>query len=197
MLFLLVFLCMNGRTIDAFRCLLNKFYLICKILSSGFARAFADFLIFFENFINTLSTDNKHPPAEPVVFHFRAVSPNTTSGAQAALMTTWQSCDCYLPPVNGPFLCLTFFSYAFAPLFVPYFPVYFSILAFSSFFALFLIAFSFALFCSSAKPLLNPRTIRGFSYTKICGGHFRARRLNTCALPLYSGMEPFKPYFTR
>ncbi len=37
--------------------------------------------------------------------------------AQAALMTTWQSCDCYLPPVNGPFLCLTFFSYAFAPLF--------------------------------------------------------------------------------
>ena len=102
-----------------------------------------------------------------MVFHFRAVSPNTTSGAQAALMTTWQSCDCYLLPVNGPFLCLTFFSYAFAPLFVPYFPVYFSILAFSSFFALFLIAFSFALFCSSAKPLLNPRTIRGFSYTKI------------------------------
>ena len=52
-----------------------------------------------------------------MVFQFRAVSPNTTSGAQAALMTTWQSCDCYLPPVNGPFLCLTFFSYAFAPLF--------------------------------------------------------------------------------
>ena len=104
-----------------------------------------------------------------MVFHFRAVSPNTTSGAQAALMTTWQSCDCYLPPVNGHSLCLTFFSYAFAPsFFVPYFyfSVYFSILAFSSLFALLLIAFPFALFCSSAKPLLNPRTIRGFSYTK-------------------------------
>ena len=65
-----------------------------------------------------LLVKNKHPPAEPVVFQFRAVSPNTTSGAQAALMTTWQSCDCYLLPVNGPFLCLTFFSYAFAPLFL-------------------------------------------------------------------------------
>ena len=122
---------------------------------------------------------NKYPPAKPVVFHFRAVSPNTTSGAQAALMTTWQSCDCYLLPVNGPFLCLTFFSYAFAPLFVPYFPVYFSILAFSSFFALFLIAFSFALFCSSAKPLLNPRTIRGFSYT------IKGREDNT-SLPFFT-----------
>ena len=44
---------------------------------------------------------NKYPPAEPVAFHFRTVSPNTTSGAQAALMTTRQSCDCYLLPVNG------------------------------------------------------------------------------------------------
>ena len=26
-----------------------------------------------------------------MAFHFRTVSPNTTSGAQAALMTTWQS----------------------------------------------------------------------------------------------------------
>ena len=113
--------------------------------------------------------NNKYPPAKPVVFHFRAISPNITSGAQAALMTTWQSCDCYLPPVNGHSLCLTFFSYAFAPSFlVPYFyfPVYFSILAFSSLFALFLIAFPFALFCSSANPLLNPRTIRGFSLYK-------------------------------
>ena len=120
--------------------------------------------------------NNKHPPAEPVVFHFRAVSPNTTSGAQAALMTTWQSCDCYLPPVNGHSLCLTFFSYAFAPsFFVPYFyfSVYFSILAFSSLFALFLIAFPFALFCSSAKPLLNPRTIAGFSLYKKAPGKSR------------------------
>ena len=107
--------------------------------------------------------NNKYPPAKPVVFHFRAISPNITCGAQAALITIWQSCDCYLPPVKGHSLCLTFFSYAFAPsFFVPYF----SILAFSSLFALFLIAFPFALFCSSAKPLLNPRTIRGVCFTK-------------------------------
>ena len=109
-----------------------------------------------------------------MVFHFRAISPNITSGAQAALMTIWQSCDCYLPPVNGHSLCLTFFSYAFAPSFlVPYFyfPVYFSILAFSSLFALFLIAFPFALFCSSAKPLLNPVTIAGFCFTKVRAEH--------------------------
>ena len=61
--------------------------------------------------------NNKYPPAKPVVFHFRAISPNITCGAQAALMTTRQSCDCYLPPVNGHSLCLTFFSYAFAPSF--------------------------------------------------------------------------------
>ena len=102
-----------------------------------------------------------------MVFHFRAVSPNTTSGAQAALMTTWQSCDCYLPPVNGPFLCLTFFSYAFAPLFVPYFnfPVCFLSLLFLLFLPFCLFPFLLLAFCSSAKPLLNPRTIRGFSYT--------------------------------
>ena len=66
------------------------------------------------------------------------------------------------PVLNFLLLCL-------CPSFlVPYFyfPVYFSILAFSSLFALFLIAFPFALFCSSAKPLLNPRTIRGFSLYK-------------------------------
>ena len=34
---------------------------------------------------------NKYPLALPVDFHFRAVSPNTTSSAQAALMTTCQS----------------------------------------------------------------------------------------------------------
>ena len=34
---------MEKRTIDAFRCLLNKFYLISKILSSGFDCAFATF----------------------------------------------------------------------------------------------------------------------------------------------------------
>ena len=44
---------------------------------------------------------NKYPPAKPEVFHFRAVSPHITGSAQAALMTTWQSCDCYLLPVNG------------------------------------------------------------------------------------------------
>ena len=44
---------------------------------------------------------NKYPLAEPEVFQFRAISPNTTSGAQATHMTTWQSCDCYLLPVNG------------------------------------------------------------------------------------------------
>ena len=51
--------------------------------------------------------------------------------------------------------------------FVPYFNflVCFLSLLFSLF-AFFLIAFSLLVFCSSVKPLLNPRTIRGFSYTK-------------------------------
>ena len=114
-------------------------------------------------------SDNKYPPAKPEVFHFRAVSPNTTSSAQVALMTTWQSCDCYLPPVNGPFLCLTFFSYAFAPLFlflISIFPFTFLSLLFLLFLPFFLSPFLLLVFCSSAKPLLNPRTIRGFSYTK-------------------------------
>ena len=50
---------------------------------------------------NRIQLHNENPPAKPEDFHFRAVSPNATSGAQAALMTTWQSCDCYLLPVNG------------------------------------------------------------------------------------------------
>lgn len=37
----------------------------------------------------------------PEDIYFRAVSPNTTNSAQAALMMTRQSCDCYLLPVNG------------------------------------------------------------------------------------------------
>ena len=105
-----------------------------------------------------------------MVYQFRAVSPNTTSSAQVALMTTWLSCDCYLPPVNGPFLCLTFFSYAFAPLFlflISIFPFTFLSLLFLLFLPFFLLPFLLLVFCSSAKPLLNPRTIRGFSYTII------------------------------
>ena len=84
-------------------------------------------------------------------------------------MTTWQSCDCYLPPVNGPFLCLTFFSYAFAPLFlflISIFPFTFLSLLFLLFLPFFLSPFLLLVFCSSAKPLLNPRTIRGFYHTK-------------------------------
>ncbi|HIZ09427.1 MAG TPA: hypothetical protein H9726_02945 [Candidatus Borkfalkia avicola] len=87
---------------------------------------------------------NKNPPAKPVVFHFRAISPNITSGAQAALITTWQACDCYLPPVNGHSLCLTFFSYAFAPLFlflIFIFPFIFLSLLFLLFLPYFLLPF--------------------------------------------------------
>ncbi len=128
------------------------------------------FYSFSHNFNAGVSPlNNKYPPAKPEVFHFRAVSPNTTSSAQVALMTTWQSCDCYLPPVNGPFLCLTFFSYAFAPLFlflISIFPFTFLSLLFLLFLPFFLSPFLLLVFCSSAKPLLNPRTIRGFSYTK-------------------------------
>ena len=124
---------------------------------------------------------NKHPPAKPVVFHFRAVSPNTTSGAQAALMTTWQSCDCYLPPVNGPFLCLTFFSYAFAPLFCSLF--LFSRLLFYPCFFFFFCLISYCLFFCSflfiGKASLEPADYpRVFLYKKARGA-FRApsRRL--------------------
>ena len=69
------------------------------------------------------------------------------------------------------FLLLCLCPSFFVPYF--YFSVYFSILAFSSLFALFLIAFPFALFCSSAKPLLNPRTIAGFSLYKKAPGKSR------------------------
>ena len=71
-------------------------------------------------------------------------------------MTTWQSCDCYLPPVNGPFLCLTFFSYAFAPLFlflISIFPFTFLSLLFLLFLPFFLSPFLLLVFCSSAKTL--------------------------------------------
>ena len=91
--------------------------------------------------------DNKYPPAKPEVFHFRAVSPNTTSSAQVALMTTWQSCDCYLPPVNGPFLCLTFFSYAFAPLFCSLF-LFSRLLFYPCFFFSFCLFSYLLFFCS-------------------------------------------------
>lgn len=135
------------------------------------------------------TVQNKYPPAKPEVFHFRAVSPNTTSSAQVALMTTWQSCDCYLPPVNGPFLCLTFFSYAFAPLFlflISIFPFTFLSLLFLLFLPFFLSPFLLLVFCSSAKPLLNPRTIRGFSYTKrtrrIRGGYVFYTNSVRCSL---------------
>ena len=102
--------------------------------------------------------NNKYPPAKPVVFHFRAISPNITSGAQAALITTWQSYDCYLPPVNGHSLCLTFFSYAFAPSF---FCSLFSYPCF--FFSFYLISYclSFCSFLFIGKPSLEPRDYRG------------------------------------
>ena len=44
---------------------------------------------------------HKHPPARPVVFQLRAVSPDTASGAHTALMTACQSLDSRLLPVNG------------------------------------------------------------------------------------------------
>ncbi len=52
--------------------------------------------------------------------------------------------------------------------FVPYFnfPVCFLSLLFLLFLPFCLFPFLLLVFCSSAKPLLNPRTIRGFSYTK-------------------------------
>ena len=128
-----------------------------------------------------------------MVFQFRAVSPNTTSGAQAALMTTWQSCDCYLRPVNGPFLCLTFFSYAFAPLFCSLF--LFSRLLFYPcffFFFFFFCLISYCLFFCSflfiGKASLEPADYpRVFLYKKsdllnhygkaglICGAADRTR----------------------
>lgn len=51
--------------------------------------------------------------------------------------------------------------------FVPYsnFPVCFLSLLFLLFLPFCLFPFLLLVFCSSAKPLLNPRTIRGFSYT--------------------------------
>ena len=75
-------------------------------------------------------------------------------------MTTWQSCDCYLLPVNGPFLCLISFTYGFTPLsffsLFFYFPVYFSILAFSSFFAFFLFHSLLLFFLFIGKTSLEP-----------------------------------------
>ena len=55
--------------------------------------------------------------------------------------------------------------------FVPYsnFPVCFLSLLFLLFLPFCLFPFLLLVFCSSAKPLLNPRTIRGFSYTKTHG----------------------------
>ena len=52
--------------------------------------------------------------------------------------------------------------------FVPYsnFPVCFLSLLFLLFLPFCLFPFLLLVFCSSAKPLLNPRTIRGFCYTK-------------------------------
>ena len=77
-----------------------------------------------------------------MVFQFRAVSPNTTSGAQAALMTTWQSCDCYLLPVNGLPHCLTFsLRLRSSFIIVPYFLIFCFFLSLLSllFFALLLL----------------------------------------------------------
>ena len=98
-----------------------------------------------------------------MVFHFRAISPNITSGAQAALITTWQACDCYLPPVNGHSLRLTFFSYAFAPLFlflIFIFPFIFLSLL-SLLFCLISYCLSFCSFLFISKPALEPRNYRG------------------------------------
>ena len=67
------------------------------------------------------------------------------------------------PMLNFLLLCLC--SSFFVPYF--YFPVYFSILAFSSLFAFFLIAFSFARFLFIGKASLEPADYpRVFLYKK-------------------------------
>ena len=53
--------------------------------------------------------NNKHPPAKPVVFHFRAVSPDTAGGTQAALVTARRLVGAVCCPQNGPSPDLTFF----------------------------------------------------------------------------------------
>ena len=113
--------------------------------------------------------NNKYPPAKPVVFHFRAISPNITSGAQDALITTWQSCDCYLPPVNGHSLCLTFFSYAFAPLFwflIFIFPFIFLSLLFLLFLPYFLMPFLLLFFVHRQSLSWTRRLSAGFALQK-------------------------------
>ena len=153
-----------------------------------------------------------------MVFQFRAVSPNTTSSAQAALMTTWQSCDCYLLPVNGPFLCLISFTYGFAPLsffsLFFYFPVYFSILAFSSFFAFFLFhsLLLFFLFIGKAslepadyprvlgykkRAVLNrPRTKDFFDWTYVCARHGTLCFSKISIELSFKNVKPFRNHFT-
>ena len=134
------------------------------------------------------SAPNKNPRVETRGISFSDITLNFTGCAQAALMMPRQSCDCYLPPVNGPFLCLTFFSYAFAPLFlflISIFPFTFLSLLFLLFLPFFLSPFLLLVFCSSAKPLLNPRTIRGFSYTMK-----RAPRKCGALMP-FSGLQVF------
>ena len=93
-----------------------------------------------------------------MVFHFRAVSPNTTSGAQAALMTTWQSCDSYLLPVNGLPHCLTFsLRLRSSFIFVPYFLFSaFFYLCFPSYFLPYCYCLLFCSFLFIGKAFLEP-----------------------------------------
>ena len=81
-------------------------------------------------------------------------------------MTTWQSCDCYLPPVNGHSLCLTFFSYAFAPLFFCSLFLFFRLFFYPCFFFSFCLISYCLSFCSflfigkaSLEPADYPRVL--------------------------------------
>ena len=111
-------------------------------------------------------------------------------------MTTWQSCDCYLLPVNGPFLCLISFTYGFAPLsffsLFFYFPVYFSILAFSSFFAFFLFHSLLLFFLFIGKASLEPADYpRVLGYKKVRSLLQTTHQICFDWTYVYAGLAPF------
>lgn len=107
---------------------------------------------------------HKHPPARPVVFQLRAVSPDTASGAHTALMTACQSRDSRLLPVNG-FPLRAASSFTLLP--ISRFSVYHCLSCLIFFHAFFTSAdFSLALFPFIAEDSCCPRTVRGFYYTK-------------------------------
>ena len=125
---------------------------------------------------------NRTPPCEGNWFRFFVLYEkpgdkqlfSKRANMQTANMTDRLSCDCYLLPVNES-LSLSFFTqgYTSSSLFLFYFSFYILDLALASLFRTSVLPLPSALFCSSSKPILNPRTIRGFYHTKKPGAYKR------------------------